>query len=116
MLLDGKHAGIELTNPPEADGKAIYVSVEKSTVCRPFRKAGLQWDYGKSNFVNIHDLAQAALNQGLIVGGGPGGWYKMAGADKAFGQGIRSIYAQLASDEELRARLTCMLLDHTAKV
>ncbi len=116
VLKDKKGAGIEDGRPPEADGREIFVKVEKSTVCRPFREAGLQWDYGKSNFVNMHDLAQASINKGLIVGGGQGGWYKMAGEDKNFGQGLKAVYAQLASDEELRARLTCMLLDHTAEV
>ncbi len=116
VLKDAKGAGIEDGRPPAADGREVFAKVEKSSVGRPFLEAGMQWDYGKSKFVEVNDLAMAAINKGLIAGGGPGGWYKMAGEEKNFGQGLKAVYELLASDEELRARLTCMLLDHTAEV
>ncbi len=114
VLADKKVAGIEEGRPPEADGREIFVKIEKSTVCRPFREAGLQWDYGKSSFVNMNDLAMAALSSKMIVVSGS--WYRVDGEDKPIGQGLKSVYARLADDEEMRARLTCMLLDHTAEV
>lgn len=114
VLTDKKGAGIEEGRPPEADGREVFVKVTKSTVCRPFREAGLQWDYGKTNFVVLHDLAMAALNSGVVEKAGS--WYRLVGEEKPLGQGLRSVYTRLADDGELRSRLTCVLLDHTAEV
>lgn len=114
VLRDAKGASIEEGRPPPADGREVFVKCEKSTVCRPFREAGLQWDYGKSMFVTINDLALAAINHGVVTASGS--WYKVVGEEKPLGQGLRSVYARLADDEEMRAHLTCKLLDHTAEV
>ncbi len=114
VLKDSKGAAIEEGRPPEADGREVFVKVEKSTTCRPFREAGLQWDYGKSQFAWINDLAMAAIKHRVVEVSGS--WYKVAGEEKNLGQGLKAVYERLASDEEMRARLTCMLLDHTAEV
>lgn len=104
---------MSMAGQAEADGREVFAKVEKSTVCRPFRVAGLQWHYKKSGFVMIHDLALAGLYHGIVQKSGS--WYKVAGEDKNLGQGLKAVYARLADDEDLRAQITCRLLDFTAE-
>jgi recombination protein RecA len=96
----------------EYDGREVFAKIEKSTVGRPFREASLQWDFNRGEFVAPHELASSALKFGLVMGGGPGGWYKTAEGER-IGQGLKSVYAWLANDEEVRNQITCRLLDYT---
>jgi hypothetical protein len=42
-----------------------------------------------------------------------GSWFKVDGEEKNLGQGLKSVYARLADDEDLRNRITSRLLDFT---
>lgn len=117
VLTEAKADGADkasMSGQVEADGREIIARVTKSTTCRPFMNAGLQWDYDRSNFVVMHELFSAGVYGGIIVGGGPGGWWRVAGEDKNIGQGAKAVYARLADDEELRARINNDLMDSTA--
>ena len=97
-----------------ADGRQVIVKIDKSTICRGFRLAGLQWDYNKAGFVVPHELAAAGLYHGIIRQSGS--WFAVDGESTNIGQGLKTVYARLADDEELRARITCRLLDFTGEM
>lgn len=96
-----------------AQGREVFAKVDKSTVCRPFREAGLQWHYNKAGFVTIDELASQGLYFGLIERSGT--WFVISGEEGNIGQNLSGVYARLADDEELRNRITCAALDFTAE-
>lgn len=93
----------------EPDGCEVFAKIEKSRTCRPFRAAGMQFDYRKLRYATIHELASSGLFYGLIEPNGT--WYKVNGQN--VGQGLKGLYAHLATDEDLRDLITCRLLDTT---
>lgn len=95
----------------EADGVEVYAKIIKSRTCRPFRAAGMQFDYRRLAHVIPHELASCGLYFGIIVKSGS--WFKVVGEEKTLGQGLKSVYARLADDDELRDRIVCQLLDFT---
>jgi hypothetical protein len=95
----------------EADGVEVYARIEKSRTCRPFRAAGMQFDYRRLAHVIPHELATCGIYFGIIEKNGS--WFKVVGEDKPLGQGLKVVYARLADDEELRDRIVCRLLDFT---
>lgn len=93
----------------EPDGSEVFAKIEKSRTCRPFRTAGMQFDFRKLQHVIVHELASSGLYYGIITL--KGSWYSVDG--KSVGQGLKGLYAHLATDEDLRDRIICRLLDTT---
>jgi RecA/RadA recombinase len=114
VLREDKPAGIDeqaMAGIAEADGRIVLAKVDKSTVCRGFRTAALQWHYRKAKFLPIHELASAGLYFGFIIQ--KKSWFSVPGEINSIGQGLKAVYARLAEDEELRDRIVCRLLDYT---
>lgn len=115
VLKEDKPAGIDdesMAGRAEADGAEIFAQVEKSRTCRPFKVAGMQWSYARPvGYVAIHEYAQSGLYYGIIKQSGS--WFSVDGEEKTVGQGLKSVYARLADDEELRGRIIARLLDYT---
>lgn len=115
VLKEDKPTGADdasMAGRAEADGCEVFAQVEKSRTCRPFKVAGMQWSYRKPvGYVSMHDLAAAGMYYGLIVKSGS--WYKVADEEENLGQGMKAVYQRLAEDENLRADITCRLLDYT---
>lgn len=97
----------------DADGREVWVKVDKSTICRVGRESVMHWDRRKSQFVELHDLASGGLWLGVIKKSGS--WFSIEGEEKNIGQGLKSVYTRLADDEELRSRIAVQLLDYTAE-
>jgi RecA/RadA recombinase len=93
----------------EADGAEIYAKIEKSRTCRPFRAAGMQFDYKRLTYRPLHELASSALYYGIIEK--RGSWFKVAGEEEALGQGLKAVYERLADDGDLRDQIMARLLD-----
>lgn len=113
VLVDGKQKGADeasMAGRAEADGVAVVAQVEKSRTCRPFRVGSMQFDYRKLTYTAIHELATSGLYFGLIEKSGTS-WYKVAGEEANLGQGLKTVYARLADDEELRDAILCRLMD-----
>jgi hypothetical protein len=96
-----------------ADGVEVYATIEKSRTCRPRRIAGMQWSYAKSQFLPLHDLATAGLHYGFITKSGS--WFSVNGEDAKLGQGLKSVYARLAEDADLRDVINNKLMDYTGE-
>lgn len=115
VLIEDKATGADkesMAGRAEPDGVQVFAKIEKSRTCRPFRVAGLQFKYRKPiGYVHVHDLAQSGLYFGLVQQSGS--WFKVAGEAETLGQGLKTVYARLADDEELRGRIMCRLLDTT---
>lgn len=94
-----------------AQGREVFAKVEKSTICRPFREAGMQWHYNKASFVTVDDLAAQALYYGIIQRSGT--WFAIPGEEENLGQSLHKVYERIANDEELREKITCKMLDFT---
>lgn len=97
----------------EADGREVFVKVEKSTAGRPGRVAGLQWSYKQEEFVSVHEMAASGIYYGVIEKSGS--WYKIAGASETLGQGLKAVYRELEDNYELRAQIVCRLLDFVSQ-
>jgi recombination protein RecA len=113
VLVEDKITGADdnsMTGMAEADGVEVYVKVDKSRTCRPFRNAGLQWTYKKNSFVPLHELASTGLFHGLLLKSGS--WYTVAGEEKAFGQGMKAVYERLRDDEELAGAIAARGMDY----
>ncbi len=114
VLVEDKSEGLDkgsLAGIAEADGRQIVAKVEKSTTCRPFRIADMQWHYKRSNFVGLHDLAASGIYYGIIRKSGS--WYRVADEEANVGQGLKAVYARLADDADLRDRISNIMLDFT---
>ena len=101
---DSAHAG-----QVEADGCEVFATIEKSRTCRPFRKAALQWDYRRLAYNEVHELASSGLYYGIIKKSGS--WYSVDGEN--IGQGLKAVYEHLATDDGLRDKIMCRLLDYS---
>lgn len=115
VLSDKKPVGID-DMPIEdavAQGRQVFAKVDKSTICRPFREAGMQWHYNKASFVTVDDLAAQALYYGIIQRSGT--WFAIPGEAENLGQSLAGVYARIADDEDLRDRITTRMLDFTAE-
>jgi RecA/RadA recombinase len=119
-LKDGELTSVKPTGLDEmvlddapAQGREVFAKVDKSTICRPFREAGMQWHYNKASFVTVDDLSAIALHYGLIQRSGT--WFKIPGEEGNLGQNLMGVYQRIADDEELRAQITCRALDFTAE-
>jgi RecA/RadA recombinase len=95
----------------EADGVEVYAKIEKSRTCRPFRTAGMQFDYKRLKHTIPHELASTGLYFGYIEKAGS--WFRIPGEEKPLGQGLKHVYARLAEDDDLRTKIMCRLLDFT---
>lgn len=116
MLVPDKPTGVDeqsMAGRAEADGREVFVKVEKSTAGRPGRVGGLQWSYKQEEFTWVHELAAASLYYGLARKSGS--WYSIAGEDQNIGQGMKSLYARIIEDGELRAQIVCRLLDFVSQ-
>lgn len=120
VLTDTKETGADessMSGVAQPDGVEVYATIEKSRTCRPFRNAGLQFDYKNLCFTTMHELAQSGLwygaqgIPGMIVQSGS--WYKVAGEEANIGQGLKTVYTRLQQDEDLRASIINRLLDFT---
>lgn len=98
-----------LAGRAEADGVEVYAQIVKSRTCRPFRQAGMQFDYKKLEHVTVHELASSGLFFGIIKKSGS--WYSVDGEEENLGQGMKAVYARLADDEDLRNQISSRLLD-----
>jgi recombination protein RecA len=96
-----------------AQGREVFAKVDKSTICRPFREAGMQWHYNKASFVTVDDLSAMGQHYGLIQRAGT--WFKIPGEESNLGQSLPGVYARIADDEELRHRIMSRALDFTAE-
>lgn len=94
-----------------SQGREVFAKVDKSTICRPFREAGMQWNYNKASFVTIDELASQALYCGIIQRSGT--WFVIPGEDNNLGQNLAGVYARITDDEELRHRIISRALDFT---
>ncbi len=116
VLREEKETGADdmsMAGMAEADGRQVYAKVDKSTTCRPFRIAGMQWHYKRTSFVQEHELAAAALYYGIIVKSGS--WFAVAGESENLGQGLKVVYQRLIEDEPLRDLVRCRMLDFTSE-
>lgn len=116
MLVADKAEGADkasMAGQAEADGREVFVKVEKSTAGRPGRVAGLQWSYKQEEFVWVHELAAAALYYGLVRKSGA--WYSIPTEEGNIGQGAKALYARLYEDEKLRADVIVRLLDFVSQ-
>lgn len=116
VLLPDKPEGADkasMAGQAEADGREVFVKVEKSTAGRPGRVAGLQWSYKQEEFVWVHELAASALYYGLARKSGS--WISITGEDQNIGQGMKSLYHRLIEDAELRAQIIVRLLDFVSQ-
>lgn len=114
VLVEDKIEGADkqsMAGRAEPDGVEVFAKVEKSRTCRPFRIAGMQFKYkGEVGYVQVHDLAQAAVYYDMIIKGGAG-WYTLTDGKKA--QGLKAVYAFLADHEDVRDQIMCRLLDYS---
>lgn len=116
VLLPDKPKGADeqsMAGRAEADGREVFVKVEKSTAGRPGRVGGLQWSYKAEEFNWVHELSAAALYYGLARKSGS--WYSIDGEDQNIGQGMKSLYGRMIEDAELRAQIVCRLLDFVSQ-
>lgn len=114
VLVEDKATGADdasMAGRAVPNGLEIYAQIEKSRTCRPFRIGSLQFDLDKLSYQPIHELAASGLYYGILVKSGT--WYSVAGEENNIGQGLKTVYARLADDEELRDRIMCRLLDFT---
>ena len=95
----------------EADGIQVFAKVEKSRTCRPHLSAGLQWDYKKLSYVSTHEVASSGLHFGYIEQ--KGSWFQVAGEEKNIGQGLKTVYARLESDQDLVDSIIARQMDFT---
>lgn len=101
----GSMAGIA-----EPDGLEVFVKIEKSRTCRPFRHGSMHFDYHTLRYDWIAELATSGIHFGIIEKSGS--WYTLPGVEKAV-QGLRKVYEQLADSEDLRNMILCRLLDYS---
>jgi adenylate cyclase len=115
VLTEDKPTGLDkmILDDAPAQGREVFAKVEKSTICRPFREAGLQWHYNKASFVTVDDLAAMALYYGIIERSGT--WFSVPGEIENLGQSLAQVYARLADDEDMRDVITTRMLDFTAE-
>lgn len=110
MLMPKKATGADeaaMAKKAQWDGREVFVTVEKSTVGRPRRIAGLQWDYARETFVTEHELALSGIYFRIIKKSG--NWFSFDG--ESIAQGWKALYRHIAEDAELQAQVTCRLLD-----
>lgn len=113
VLSDGKIEGADdnsMAGIAEPDGVEVFIKIEKSRTCRPFRTGGMQFDYRTLRYSDIHELATSGIYFGLI--NKSGSWYSIPGEEKNIGQGLKTVYVRLADDGELRDKILARLLDH----
>jgi recombination protein RecA len=114
VLVEDKPTGADeasMAGRAVPDGVEVYATIEKSRTCRPRRIAGMQWNYKRSCFMPLHDLATAGLYFGLVTQSGS--WYAIVGEESNLGQGMKCVYERLAEDGDLRDAITNRLMDYT---
>lgn len=95
----------------EADGLEVFVKIDKSRTCRPFRTGAMHFNFNTLSYEWLSELATSGLYYGLLEQSGS--YFKVVGEEKTLGQGMKVVYARLADDEDLRYAIMARLLDYS---
>lgn len=120
VLVESKPTGADdssMAGMAEADGVQVYVKIEKSRTCRPMRSGAMQFDYKTLQYDDIAELASSGLYFGIIYQ--KASWFSLVddqGELHKIGQGLKTVYARLREDEELRQRIYARLMDYTHEI
>lgn len=116
VLTDGKVTGaddVSMAGMAEPDGVEVFIKIDKSRTCRPFRVGAMHFDYKTLRYPLAAELASSGLYYGILVQ--KGSWFSLVdeeGEVHVLGQGLKTVYARLIEDEALRTRIMCRLLSY----